>query len=152
MELDTPRFIRCVNMMINDSIYPHTHQCPHTNQCPPCDFFFFSSFGGGREPSFTTCTHHCSTPITLTLSNFGPFWSYFGSVSSLFEVFQTCENLYYASWTHVTSLERLQLPVVSVFTPVYSNVHTLGLADRLRTRAKIMSSDVTCGLTVAELV
>ena len=74
------------------------------------------------------------------------------SVSSLFEVFQTCENLYYASWTHVTSLERLQLPVVSVFTPVYSNVHTLGLADRLRTRAKIMSSDVTCGLTVAEVV
>ena len=28
----------------------------------------------------------------------------FGDV---FEVFQTCENLYYASWTHVTSLERL---------------------------------------------
>ena len=25
----------------------------------------------------------------------------------VFEVFQTCENLYYASWTHVTSLERL---------------------------------------------
>ena len=59
--------------------------------------------------------------------HFGRFWPLlvdFGSVSSLFEVFQTCENLYYASWTHVTSLERLQLPVVSVFTPVYSNVHT----------------------------
>ena len=36
-----------------------------------------------------------------------PFLVGFGSVSSLFEVFQTCENLYYASWTHVTSLERL---------------------------------------------
>ena len=47
-----------------------------------------------------------------------------GSSSSLFEVFQPCDNLYYASWTQVTSLERLQLPVVSVFTPVYSNVHT----------------------------
>ena len=28
----------------------------------------------------------------------------------------------------------------------------LVLADRLRTRAKIMSSDVTCGLTVVEVV
>ena len=70
----------------------------------------------------------------------------FGSVSSLFEVFQTCENLYYASWTHLTRLERLKLPVVSIFTPVYARMFTLGLADRLRTRAKIMSSDVTCGL------
>ena len=46
-----------------------------------------------------------------------PFLVDFGSVSSLFEVFQTCENVYCASWTHVTSLERLKLPVVSVFTP-----------------------------------
>ena len=37
----------------------------------------------------------------------GGFLVDFGSVSSLFEVFQTCENLYYASWTHVTSSERL---------------------------------------------
>ena len=36
-----------------------------------------------------------------------PFFVNFGSVSSLFEVFQTCENVYCASWTHVTSLERL---------------------------------------------
>ena len=75
-----------------------------------------------------------------------------GSSSSLFEVFQTCENLYYASWTQVTSLERLQLPVVSVFTPVYSNVHSRPRGQTVRTRAKIMSSDVTCGLTVAEVV
>ena len=36
-----------------------------------------------------------------------PFLVNFGSVSSLFEVFQICENIYCASWTHVTSLERL---------------------------------------------
>ena len=37
----------------------------------------------------------------------GGFLVDFGSVSSLFEVFQTCENLYYASWAHMTSLELL---------------------------------------------
>ena len=36
-----------------------------------------------------------------------PFLVDFGSVSSLFEVFQTCENLYCASWTYLTSLERM---------------------------------------------
>lgn len=42
------------------------------------------------------------------------FWSIwaaflvdFGSEPSLFEVFKACENLYYASWTHVTSLDCL---------------------------------------------
>ena len=36
-----------------------------------------------------------------------PFLVNFGSVTSLFEVFQTCENLYCASWTHITSSEHL---------------------------------------------
>ena len=37
----------------------------------------------------------------------GGFLVDFGSVSSLFEVFQTCENLYDAPWTHMRSLEPL---------------------------------------------
>ena len=56
-----------------------------------------------RLPSGRVYSH-----LRWQYSRFFSFWPFlidFGSVSSLFEVFQTCKNLYYASWTHMTSLE-----------------------------------------------
>ena len=52
--------------------------------------------------------HSLFTPAGALFTEFF-VWPFLvdGSVFSLFEVFQTRENLYCVSWTHVTSLGRL---------------------------------------------
>ena len=74
--------------------------CPHHLQAGEADSMPFPKKTKQRSgPHHFGRSHH-----------FGRFWPLLvnvGSVSSLFEVFQTCENLYYAPWTHMTSLEPL---------------------------------------------
>ena len=80
---------------------------------PDCAALLPTSLAGGEADSmpFPKKTKQRSGPHHFGRSHhFGRFWPLLvnvGSVSSLFEVFQTCENLYYAPWTHMTSLERL---------------------------------------------
>ena len=95
--------------------------CPHIfDKCrsprrgtPDCAALLPTSLAGGEADSmpFPKKTKQRSGPHHFGRSHhFGRFWPLLvnvGSVSSLFEVFQTCENLYYAPWTHMTSLEPL---------------------------------------------